>query len=111
VEGDIADGTLKYHRDWPSIDAVQGRVRFENRRMEIRADRAMIFASRVRQASAVVEDFAQRPVLVTVQGEIDTSGADSMRFLRESPLVNGPGAFTRAVAVEGPGKLRLRLDL
>ena len=31
-------------------------------------------------------------------------------FLRESPLVNGPGAFTRAIAIEGPARLKLRID-
>ena len=110
-EGDIAGGKLRYHPDWPSIDAINGSMRFENRRMEIRADRAAIFTSRLAKVSAVVEDFAVKPVLVAVQGDVDTSGAEVTRFLRESPLATGPGAFTRAVAIEGPAHLKLRLDL
>ena len=110
IEGDVHGGQLKYHPDWPSVDAIDGTVRFENRTMEIRAKKAAIFASRVRDASAVIADFAVKPVLLTVQGEVDTTGGDAMRFLRESPLVNGPGAFTRAVTVEGPGRLKLKLD-
>ena len=110
VEGDVRDGVLKYHPDWPSVDAVQGTFRFENRRMEIRARRATIFASRASNVSAVIEDLSVKPPVLTIDGDIDTSGADSVRFLRESPLVNGPGAFTRAVAVEGPGRLKLHLE-
>ena len=109
VEGDIRDGSLKYHPDWPSIDAIQGTFIFENRRMEIRADRAAIFASRVGSVGAVIEDLAAKPPVLSLHGDIDTTGADSVRFLRESPLVNGPGAFTRAVAIEGPGRLKLQM--
>ncbi len=109
VEGDIRDARLKYHPDWPSVDAIEGSFKFENRRMEIHADRAAIFASRASAVSAVVEDLGAKPPVLTLTGDIDTSGADSVRFLRESPLVNGPGAFTRAVSIEGPGRLKLQL--
>jgi len=109
VAGDVRDGQLKYHPDWPSVDAVQGKFKFENRRMEIHADKALIFASKATNVSAVIDDFGAHPPVITIDGDIDTTGADSVRFLRESPLVNGPGAFTRAVAIEGPGKLKLQL--
>jgi uncharacterized protein (TIGR02099 family) len=109
VEGDIRDGRLKYHPDWPSVDRVNGTFRFENRRMEIKADRAMIFASKSSSVVAAIEDMRARPPTLTVKGDIDTTGADSVRFLRESPLVKGPGAFTRVVSVEGPARLHLEL--
>ena len=110
IEGDLRDGRLKYHADWPSVDAVQGSFRFEGPRMEIRAERATIFASRATAVTAVIENLVVKPPLLVIDGDVDTSGADSVRFLRESPLVNGPGAFTRAVAVEGPGRLKLHLE-
>jgi uncharacterized protein (TIGR02099 family) len=109
VEGDIHDGRLRYHPDWPAVDGIQGRFRFENRRMEIHADQATIFRSRASGVEAVIADLGARPPLLTIDGDIDTSGADTVRFLRESPLVDGPGAFTRAIAIEGPGRLKLHL--
>lgn len=110
VEGALRDARLRYHPEWPAIDAIQGSFRFENRRMEIRAERASIFASRAAPITAVIDDFAMKPPLLRIEGVVDTTAADTFRFLRESPLVNGPGAFTRAVAVEGPGSLKLRLE-
>jgi uncharacterized protein (TIGR02099 family) len=110
VEGDVHGASLRYHPEWPGVDAIDGTVRFENRRMEIRAQSARIFGSRASAVSAVIADLAAKPPLLTIDGDIDTTGADSMRFLRESPLVNGPGAFTRAVSVEGPGRLHLHID-
>lgn len=109
VSGPIRDGRIKYHADWPSIDAIQGSFKFENRRIEVRADRAAIFASRATNTSAVIDDFGAHPAVLTIAGDIDTTGADSVRYLRESPLVNGPGAFTRAVAIEGPARLKLQV--
>ncbi len=109
LEGDIKDGRLKYHPDWPSIDAIDGTFKFENRRMEIRAARAQIFSSRATSVTAIVDDLGAKPPVLTLNGDLDTSGADTVRFLRESPLVNGPGAFTRAVTIEGPGRLKLQL--
>ncbi len=110
VQGDLHGGRLKYLPDWPSVDAIEGNFRFENRRMEIDADTASIFASRASAVTAVIDDLGARPPRLTIDGSVDTSGTDSVRFLRESPLVNGPGAFTRAVAVEGPARLKLHLD-
>ena len=109
VAADIRDGRLKYHPDWPSVDAIQGSLKLENRRLEIHADRAAIFASRATAATAVVDSLPGHPAVVTVTGDIDTTGADSVKFLRESPLVNGPGAFTKAVAMEGPARLKLQI--
>jgi uncharacterized protein (TIGR02099 family) len=109
VDGQVRGGRLVYHPDWPPIDAIDGTVRFENRRMEIRAERAAIFASRLRNAAAVIEDLSARPAFLAIDGEVDTTGADAVRYLRESPLVNTAGAFTRTVSVEGPGKLKLHI--
>ncbi|APV50455.1 TIGR02099 family protein [Betaproteobacteria bacterium GR16-43] len=109
IEGDLKGGKLRYHPDWPVIDAIDGSLRFEGRRMEIRADSATIFQSRMKGTSAIVEDFGANPPVLVVTGQVDTAGPDGARFLRESPLVNGPGAFTRAIQVEGPARLGLRL--
>ena len=109
-EGDIRNARLRYHPDWPSVDSIDGTFRFENRRMEITASRGAIFASRVKAAKAVIADLGEKPPLLAIDVDIDTTGADSVRFLRESPLVNGPGAFTRVVAIEGPARFKLHME-
>ena len=110
IAGEVRNARLRYHPEWPAVDAIDGTIRFHNRRMEIRARRATIFASQVKSAVAVVGDLAATPPLLTIDGDVDTTGSDSVRFLRESPLVHGPGAFTRAVGVEGPASLKLHID-
>ncbi len=110
VEGDLRGGQLRYHPDWPAIDAIDTAFRFEDRRMEFRSQNATIFASRVGTVSATLADYAAKPPVLAVEGEVETTGSDAVRFLRESPLVNGPGAFTRTVTIDGPGKLKLSLQ-
>ncbi len=110
VEASIDGGSLQYHPAWPTVDRVKGDIRFENARMEIRAREATIYASRARSASAVIADLGAKPPVLEVEGDLETTGVDSTRFLRETPLVNGPGAFTRVVSVEGPARLKLKLD-
>ncbi len=110
LEGDVRNTRLQYHPDWPSVDAIEGTLRLQNRRLHVRAERAAIFASRVRAANATIEDLGAKPPLLAIDGDIDTTGGDSVRFLRESPLAGGPGAFTRVVGVEGPAHLKLHID-
>ena len=110
LEGDVRNARLKYHPEWPSVDAIEGTLRLHNRRLEVRAERAAIFTSRVRAANAVIDDLAAAPPRLRIDGDIDTTGGDSVRFLRESPLASGPGVFTKAVSVEGPATLKLHID-
>jgi uncharacterized protein (TIGR02099 family) len=109
VAGPVRDARLRYHPDWPSVDAIQGSIRLENRRIEVHADRAAIFSSRAGNATAVIDNTGAHPPVLTITGDIDTSGSDTVRFLRESPLVSGPGSFTKAVALEGPARLKLQI--
>jgi uncharacterized protein (TIGR02099 family) len=106
----IEGGRLQYHPAWPAVDRIKGDIRFENARMEIRAREAFIYTSRARSARAVIADLGAGPPVLEVEGDVDTTGVDSTRFLRETPLAEGPGAFTRTVAVEGPARLKLRLN-
>jgi uncharacterized protein YhdP len=50
IDAQARGGRLSYHPEWPAIDAIDAQVKFENKSMEIRAPRATIFASRVRNA-------------------------------------------------------------
>ncbi|HEX4943971.1 MAG TPA: YhdP family protein [Usitatibacteraceae bacterium] len=109
VEAALDEGRLQYHPAWPSVDRVRGTIRFENARMEITAQDAGIYASKARSVRAVIADLGAGPPVLELDGDIETTGLDSVRFLRETPLVEGPGAFTNAVSIDGPARLKLKL--
>jgi uncharacterized protein (TIGR02099 family) len=114
IDANVKGARLQYLADWPAIDGIDGTVRFENHRMEVHAERGTIFSSRIGATTAVIPELIGQPgnpARVKIDGDVDTTGADGTRFLRESPLVNGPGAFTRAVSIDGPAHLKLGLDI
>ena len=110
AEATIANGRLRYDPAWPVVERIGGRLRFENASLAIEAREAQIYASRARSAKAVIADLGARPPVLQLDVVADTAGGDGARFLRETPLVTGPGAFTTAIGVTGPARLQLRLD-
>ena len=109
AESPISGARLRYHAAWPAVDAIQGDIRLANESVEVRAASATVYETRLVTTRARLADVSADPPVLELEGEADTTGRDSMRFLRETPLVEGPGAFTRTVAVEGPARLKIRL--
>ena len=109
VDAAFREGKLRYHPAWPAIDRVKGRIVFDNAGLSIEATEGAVYGSRVRSARARIADLGANPPLLEIEGDVDTSGPDGVRFLRETPLVEGPGAFTRTVSIDGAARLKLRL--
>jgi uncharacterized protein (TIGR02099 family) len=110
VESAIAEGKLQYDPQWPAVERVRGDLRFENARLEIHAAEAFIYSSRLSRTTATIANLGGKPPVLELDGQAEIAGADGFRFMRETPLVNGPGAFTRAVMVEGPARVQLKLS-
>jgi uncharacterized protein (TIGR02099 family) len=109
AESPMDGARLRYHPSWPAVDRIQGEIRLANESVEVRANRATVYETRLVKTRARLADMGADPPVLELEGEAETSGGDSVRFLRESPLVDGPGAFTRAVAIEGAARARIRL--
>jgi len=109
AESPVAGGRLRYHPAWPAVDAIHGDLRLANEAIELRATRATVYETRLAKTRARIANVAADPPVLELDGEVETTGRDSVRFLRETPLVDGPGAFTRAVAIEGEARARIRL--
>lgn len=110
AEAAIANARLRYDPAWPAVERIAGRIRFENASLAIDAKEAQIYASRSRSARAFIGNLGADPPELQLDVAIDTVGGDGARFLRETPLVAGPGAFTRVIGVTGPARVQLRLD-
>ncbi len=109
AESPIDGARLRYHPAWPAVDRIKGDIRFANETIEVRASRATIYDTKLEKTRARLADVGANPPVLELDGEVDTTGVDSVRFLRETPLADGPGAFTRAVSIEGAARARIRL--
>lgn len=111
VNAKLRDVDFRHTAGWPQVNKINGTLRFENTAMTAQIDRAQIFAANIHSTVVAVADFDAHPPLLTIAGAADARGEDLSRYLRESPLINTVGAFTKAVSIEGPGKLSLKMAL
>lgn len=111
VDATVQDTRLRFKEDWPLIDNIRAQFRLENTRVLVNAESASIFQSRVTPTRVEIDNTrAEMPMLMLKGGAI-ASAQDTARYLRESPLREGPGRVTRVLGFEGPGKLELSLAI
>jgi uncharacterized protein (TIGR02099 family) len=102
---------FRYAEGWPVVNDIAGILSFENTKISAKVDSARIFSAQLRKTVLGIEDTKQHPSIFALTSEVDARAEDVARFLRESPLVNNAGAFTKFVTIDGPGKLDLALKI
>ena len=102
---------FRYAVGWPIAEKINGELVFENTGFTAKIESGQFFNAKLKPTTIAVDDFAARPYLLSIRGETDANGEDVARFLRESPLINGVGAFTKSVAIEGAGTLELSMKI
>ncbi len=111
VNARIKDIDFRYTEGWPQADNISGELNFDNTALTANIGSAQIFGARIKKTTLVVADFSLSPAILTIAGEADARAEDVSRYLRESPMVDGIGAFTKVVSLEGPGRLNLSLSI
>ena len=111
VAAKVKDVDFRYAVGWPVAEKVTGELTFENTGFAAKLESGQFFNAKLGATTISVDDFAGLPYTLSIQGEAAARGEDVVRFLRESPLINGVGAFTKSVSIEGPGKLELALKI
>ena len=107
----VKDVDFRYAEGWPVAEKVSGELVFENTGFKAKIESGKFFNAKLKATTIAVDDFAAAPYTLSIRGEADARGEDVTRYLRESPLINGVGAFTKSVAIEGPGKLELAMRI
>jgi len=109
VVAQVRDGVLAYAEGWPEIERIEGELRFERERVEVRARRARVFGATLSDTRAAMS--LKAPSVLEVAGEAEGPSADFLEFIRRSPLRVLLGEAGDAVSVAGRGRLRLSLQL
>jgi uncharacterized protein (TIGR02099 family) len=102
---------LKFHDEWPAIDNIKAAFQLQGTRVGVKADSGMIFQSRVGATDVEIDDVSSWIPMLKLKGTVAAPAQDVSRYLRESPLREGPGVFTNVLTLEGPGKLDLSLTV
>jgi uncharacterized protein (TIGR02099 family) len=107
----LKDVDFRFADTWPIINNINGELIFENTAIRGNVNNAQIFNARIRNTNLSIDDTVIKPYSLNIKGEADARGEDVMRYFRESPLIDGSGAFTKSVAIEGAGKLNLDMSI
>jgi uncharacterized protein (TIGR02099 family) len=111
VDANLKKVDFRYAEGWPIVNDIAGILSFENTKISAKVDSARIYNAQLKKTVLGIDDTKQHPSIFALTSEVDARAEDVAKFLRESPLVNNAGAFTKFVAIDGPGKLDLALKI
>lgn len=109
VETRLTGGQLQFAPDWPAIEAIEARLRFERGGMSIGADRARVSGVSLSGVTARIDDFL-KPEL-RLAGLAEGSAAQMMAFLKNSPLARQVDPAVLDFELAGLGRLGLAIDM
>lgn len=107
----VKDLDLRYAEGWPVVNGIGADLLFENTHFEALVDTARIFNTPLKKTSVAIDDFDKTNPMLTIVGAADARAEEALRYIRESPLLDSIGGFTRFVALDGPGRLDLQLNI
>ena len=109
VEVAAKNVTLDYVEGWPRIEGANGRVIFHGGRMEVHAQQAQIFNTRLGPVTAVIPDLFKHDSVLEISGQATGGLQDLIRYANESPV----GGMLRNMTqgMEGGGNTVLALNL
>ena len=111
VSATLKEVDFRYADGWPQIDNINGVYAIENTKMSGQFTSASILGARLQNTSLAIDDLTQRPGLLMMNSDIEARAETVTRYLKESPLANGVGGFSKFVSIEGPGNLALGLKI
>jgi uncharacterized protein (TIGR02099 family) len=101
------NGRLDYADGWPSLDRLDGELRFTGPGLLIESRGGDIFGVRVEPIRVEIPDLEKG--VMTIEGAANGPSADFLRFIAESPLSTQLHGFTEPLRPEGNGRLNLKL--
>ncbi|GAA5787376.1 YhdP family protein [Chitiniphilus shinanonensis] len=107
----VRGGQLAYAPGWPEITGIDGTLEFHGGAMDIRANRARILGAAVGETHVWIPDLLHHQQHLYVDGRTESSTADFLDFLRQSPLHKVSADYIEHLKAQGRGALALKLDI
>jgi uncharacterized protein (TIGR02099 family) len=121
VVGKIVNGKLNYApgefaKDgkaplWPLAEAIQGSIKFDRTRLEVRGDSAKTHGTVLSNVKAVIPNILADDMLLQIDGNAAGALQDFVRYVNVTPVIDWIANFTEETKGSGNAKLALKLDL
>lgn len=102
---------MNYQPGWPQLSQVDAAVVFKGPALTIQTTAGKFFDAELLEAQATVADLSINQPQLKVQGKVLSSGADGLRFIKESPLKEGLADYLDGVTAQGNSLLDLELAI
>lgn len=109
VRFDANDVTLNFMDDWPHLKAVRGEALFTGRGMQVKIEEGRMYGSRIGKTVVGIADFQHSQL--AVEGTVQASAQDALRFLREAPFSRDMGLQSFTGQGSTPIQLKLSIPL
>lgn len=110
VKFDVADATLNYHPEWPSLQQLDAGVHFFADSLRVKIDHAESSGVQVRQASVDIPTLSDADYLM-VNGALRGRIADGLRFMQQTPLHATVDGVLRTAEITGATDVDLALKI
>ena len=111
VTAHVVDGVFEYAQGWPKIESIDADLNFRGKRVEVLARTASIMGVKLSRVRAELPELDAPTRVVTASGEADGQTSEFLNFIQNSPVSELIDRFTDDVAVQGAGKLALKLTI
>lgn len=108
----VDNASLNYAKAWPPITNIKADVQFEGSGMLVDMHRGNIFSNEIRWAKVGIENMAAKPMLLTIDGEVEGYTQEKLDYVVVSPQLNAAfGESLDGMTATGESLLNLDLDL
>jgi uncharacterized protein YhdP len=113
IDTQIKDANLKYERDWPSLQKINGELIFSGRQMQVLVDTAELLGTTLKNIKANIPIIKKnvQTILHIVSAEINTRLEKGQAFLVATPLARGTLSQLKNLILTGPLQLSLQIDI
>lgn len=105
----LRDVDLKFDKDWPLVNNINGTMVFSKRTMTIIANSGKILGEPTNTVKAVIPDL-NLPFL-HITGSIKGDSEMGLRFINSCPLKETVGQNLKEISLSGPMELDLKIDM
>ncbi|GEM_PF-7068425 len=112
LKGSLNDVDFQINHDWPVFKNVMSEVDVLGSHIKLKVDSGKVLNSTITSLTADIPKIQKgEAISLQLSGEIDTSGEDLLRYVKESPLKDNLGNVLKDDVSQGPAELNLSLFL
>ena len=111
ITANVKQAKLRYLKDWPVVEAINGQFQIRNGAIIIKAENAIIAGNHVESTTAIIPDMTSSTVYLDVNSSAYGSTPNFLHYLSQTPINNSIGDLPNKTVATGNGKVKLFLHV